>query len=398
MTSRSRIAVALATILITWTAIAGPPVWTARYLGVGQGASGMNESGEVVGNVVVAPGVRAWVASAGSGLSLLPVPEGMLSSWANDINDAGVIVGAVSPDATPEFGGRAAAWIPDGAGGFTISILGTLPGHVRSDATALNNVGDIVGFSSDGTYRSAVRFTFDSAPVDLSGTGIFDPQDVNDQRRVVDASFTVKCLDLDTMELVDLGVPAGPPAYLATRAAAINEANQVAGLAITASGGNCDRYASRYTEATGWQILSSCGYSNGCQDMNDHGDVVMRLNVAPHVRLEGIGTFPIEDLIDETDGHWYLINTFGLAINNARQMAVAGTNAITGQSGILLLTPASRAADLDGDGIVGIGDLLMMLASWGPCVRPCIASCPADLDGDCEVGIGDLLTLLADWD
>ena len=51
--------------------------------------------------------------------------------------------------------------------------------------------------------------------------------------------------------------------------------------------------------------------------------------------------------------------------------------------------------DLDGDGIVGVPDLLTLLAAWGPCVG--CANCPADLDGDCAVSVPDLLTLLANW-
>ncbi|MCH8164453.1 MAG: hypothetical protein IH889_02485, partial [Planctomycetes bacterium] len=52
--------------------------------------------------------------------------------------------------------------------------------------------------------------------------------------------------------------------------------------------------------------------------------------------------------------------------------------------------------DLDGDGVVGIFDLLILLGSWGACTD--CENCPADLDGDCTVGILDLLTLLANWD
>ena len=52
--------------------------------------------------------------------------------------------------------------------------------------------------------------------------------------------------------------------------------------------------------------------------------------------------------------------------------------------------------DVDGDGIVGITDLLILLAEWGSCPAP-PDPCPADLDGDGAVGIGDLLTLLANW-
>ena len=53
--------------------------------------------------------------------------------------------------------------------------------------------------------------------------------------------------------------------------------------------------------------------------------------------------------------------------------------------------------DLDGDGTVGIIDLLLLLAAWGPCPEPCVPYCQGDLDHDCAVGIVDLLTLLANW-
>ena len=49
-------------------------------------------------------------------------------------------------------------------------------------------------------------------------------------------------------------------------------------------------------------------------------------------------------------------------------------------------------ADLDGDGAVGIVDLLELLAQWGSC-----PGCPADLDGDDRVDITDFLAMLATW-
>ena len=51
--------------------------------------------------------------------------------------------------------------------------------------------------------------------------------------------------------------------------------------------------------------------------------------------------------------------------------------------------------DVNGDGVVGINDFLLLLGAWGPC-GDCNA-CPADLDGDCQVGINDMLILLGAW-
>ena len=55
----------------------------------------------------------------------------------------------------------------------------------------------------------------------------------------------------------------------------------------------------------------------------------------------------------------------------------------------------SVLGDLDGDGAVGTSDLLVLLASWGPCAD--CDECDADLDGNCTVGVSDLLVLLLNW-
>ena len=51
--------------------------------------------------------------------------------------------------------------------------------------------------------------------------------------------------------------------------------------------------------------------------------------------------------------------------------------------------------DLNGDGVVGTSDLLILLSSWGPC-DDC-NNCVADLDDNCFVGTSDLLILLSNW-
>ena len=51
--------------------------------------------------------------------------------------------------------------------------------------------------------------------------------------------------------------------------------------------------------------------------------------------------------------------------------------------------------DIDGDGSVGVKDLLILLGDWGLCAD--CDDCPADLDDDCTVGVKDLLILLENW-
>jgi hypothetical protein len=64
--------------------------------------------------------------------------------------------------------------------------------------------------------------------------------------------------------------------------------------------------------------------------------------------------------------------------------------------GNLFVTPDGIYGDIDGDGVVGFGDLLIVLAEWGRCPAP-PAECPADLTRDAEVGFNDLLAVLAAW-
>ena len=51
-------------------------------------------------------------------------------------------------------------------------------------------------------------------------------------------------------------------------------------------------------------------------------------------------------------------------------------------------------SDLDGDGVVGFTDLVLILGSWGPCPDAC---CPQDLDGNGVIGFPDLIIVLGDW-
>jgi hypothetical protein len=48
--------------------------------------------------------------------------------------------------------------------------------------------------------------------------------------------------------------------------------------------------------------------------------------------------------------------------------------------------------DIDDGGTVDTGDLILLLAAWGPC-----AGCPEDVNGDDTVDTGDLILVLAAW-
>ena len=79
--------------------------------------------------------------------------------------------------------------------------------------------------------------------------------------------------------------------------------------------------------------------------------------------------------------------------NDAGQLAFRVI--FTDFSGGIIVSSFSVPGDLDGDGSVGVKDLLILLGNWGPCAE--CADCVADLDGDCSVGVKDLLILLGNW-
>lgn len=54
---------------------------------------------------------------------------------------------------------------------------------------------------------------------------------------------------------------------------------------------------------------------------------------------------------------------------------------------------AQCPADITGDGVVDVSDLLALLGAWGPCA----GNCAEDLNGDGIVDVSDLLLLLGEW-
>jgi subtilisin family serine protease len=60
-----------------------------------------------------------------------------------------------------------------------------------------------------------------------------------------------------------------------------------------------------------------------------------------------------------------------------------------------LLQVQAGLADLDGDGVVGVFDFLLLLQGWGAC--PADPGCAGDIDRDGQVAVNDFLLLLAHW-
>ncbi len=60
------------------------------------------------------------------------------------------------------------------------------------------------------------------------------------------------------------------------------------------------------------------------------------------------------------------------------------------ESGVFAIEGMAVPGDVDGDGHCNVNDILAIVAAWGPCSGPC----PADLNGDEVVGVDDILLVL----
>jgi probable HAF family extracellular repeat protein len=147
-------------------------------------ATALNNRRQIVGYSSNTQGNRAWSWQDGS-FALLPLPEWATSSFAWGLNDRGDIVGtAFGPNRA-----EGVVWTADGA----IVAVGTLPGHVISDARAINNRGQVVGWSQGPDFMPRAFLWHAGRMIDLGtlpgGTASFG-FGINDAGAVVGASNT----------------------------------------------------------------------------------------------------------------------------------------------------------------------------------------------------------------
>ena len=136
----------------------------------------------------------------------------------------------------------------------------------------------------------------------------------------------------------------GPANYNAVQGVAINNAGQIAGQATLRSTSLNIVSAYRYTPGGGWLFVGGSSRYTIASDINAAGDMTYS-EQGPGIRLEGLGTYALGDLLDPAARAEGRILT-GLApkINDSRVIATAARNTITGQSGGVLLTPAGATA------------------------------------------------------
>ena len=339
------------------SASATMPGYRVQFLGAGWTGTGMNENGVVCGSMSPdGTQLLAGVSRNGQPFELLPLPPGMQTSRAHDINDAGVIVGSVCPNQYVITQPTAAVWRPT-TDGYDVEVLGTLPGDPYSGAYAINNLGDIVGGSGFWGWNPSTGVLFTAnGPVALP-EGMMGV-DINDQRVVLTGP---RLLDLDTGQITEVPLPPGN--WQGFIGAALNNHNDFCGYILGWSG--CSTFPMRYRQGIGWEYLGGCATTTSATAINDRGDALQYYYMTTSgVNFVDEGYFAIGSLIDPSQGVWYVQYGGANAINNARQIVAAAREGANGPIGAVLLAPMNLVppGDVDGDGDVDAADQVLFVA------------------------------------
>jgi probable HAF family extracellular repeat protein len=304
----------------------------------GSVAWAINARGDVVGWSNGPNGTRAFLFTDTGGLVALPGLPDRPRTLARDLNDVGDVVGAANAGGTDL--GHAVAWR-----GGKVQDLGTLGTGAFSEAWAVNNAGQIVGWSytnggSGLTGVHAFLYTDAQGLVDLTpesdqGTAT----DINEAGQVTGyktAPGGYHAFRWEDATFLDLGVL---PGFAHSFGWAINASGQVAGNSTSASG-NSERLA-RYTDGSGLQDLGGTGEHNVAMGINASGVVVgTRGNSAKRAVLysDSSGLRDLNALIDPSLG-WVLLAAHD--INDSGQIVGYGFNNLTGLTHAVRLQPTS---------------------------------------------------------
>ena len=253
-------------------------------------ATAVNNSGQVVGASYVPfpsipsptqDGYRAFLWTFSAGMQNLGTLAGGIYSYASAINDVGQVIG--------DSGGRAVSWTP--TGGWV--DLGTLGGGVQ--AVAVNNLGQVAGTSGLGTLGPLPKHAF---------------------------------LWTASGGMVDLGTLGGP----SSAAAAVNDSGHVVGWAQTAGVSFDVNWRAFLSTAPGAMVdVGSLGGTHSlARDVNESGAVVGTSAVAiGDPAFHGFVWTPHDGLVD--------LGTVGGT--NSEAYAVSQTGQVVGRS----LTPGDAA-------------------------------------------------------
>ena len=244
-------------------------------------ARGLNAAGQVTGAqyglTPYTEEFRPYRSTSGS--PAVALEECCNAQWGADINDAGVIVGATQ--STVVAGRR--GFVAVGTSIVALPILADGDAQLSAAAVAVNNAGQIVGFSPSATGRHAVLWKTASTIEDLGtlGGSASEAIDINGSGTVIGTSL----ISGDAAWHFFLWSAAAGMQDLNTRLGAdvtsvveINDAGQIIGTFTTTSG---ESHAFLYTPGAGLRDLGTLGgTASAPTGLNNAGQVVGSSTVA----------------------------------------------------------------------------------------------------------------------
>ena len=390
------------------TTIYGPPCGENSFAPITPQA--INSAGQIAGYYGGCLGGpdTAFVWTAKDGLVTIPDPPQAISSAAVDItedlagNGLGVIAGYIPPFAQPALAFRY-DWR-------SFTLLQPLPGDNWSQARSINGSLHTVGFSNNtGTGpHLAVSWT---GPEAISISGLLGPNseatDINEAGDItgwmgdgVCAECVIHSFLWQAGQVTDLGMM---PASIGTQAAAISNTQQIVGNVIywyNNPGPVVIRHAFTWSDGLLTELPLLPQFENSrALHVNDHGVICGEAEDADPVFgdqavvwIDGV-VYDLFDMIPHDNPITKLHRAH--AVNNDGVIATTGNAPIgdQGAGGIVLLMPVYPVTgDLNCDEVVNALDLSTLLTQWGPG-----ENLTADFNDDGIVGPFDLGQLLANW-
>jgi probable HAF family extracellular repeat protein len=238
-------------------------------------ARGLNASGQVTGaeyGLTLIDDFKPYRFTPGSGVVML---TGCCNTqWGADINDAGVVVGTTQTSAI--VGNR--GFVATATSMVTLSILSGGDVEMNAGATAINNAGQIVGFSPTAAHtQHAVLWSAAGVIQDLGTLGGTNSTalDINASGQVIGSSqiagdaATHFFLWSSGSGMVDLNTIIAPTVASVVE---INDAGQIIGTYVAPNG---ETHAFLYTPGPGLRDLGTLGGTTSTPTgLNNAGQVV----------------------------------------------------------------------------------------------------------------------------
>ncbi|MEE8156343.1 MAG: hypothetical protein V3T53_15420 [Phycisphaerales bacterium] len=361
----------------------------------------LNDDGDVAGYTTCNLGQRAFRWTPETGLELIPMPAQTSESRARAIHGSKVVgyhvvsgngfghIGFVYDFETDEF-----------------TSLGTLPGGDWSEAHGINSAGEIVGFWGNTVMGpSPQAFIWgDGEMIDINGdfgTLKSEANDITDDRVVTGWMGTSRLTDARAFLWDNGKVTELPPLPdgITSEGWALNCRGDVAGRGqfFDPRLNNEVWRAFAFIDGEAINLGTLPGIERSLAIAINNDQTVVGFAQVPLLRAFVWKDGLLSDLNDLVSPSFNGEISAARGINQAGQIAAdAHSDDLDATVGVLL-SPLNQGVpgDLDGDGHVGASDLLILLASWGPCEE--CGACAADFDGNGVVGASDLLILLSNW-